>query len=42
MIFVLAWNLAIFAVIINVAFNLFSAVFAGYLALCIAKNKIKK
>ena len=46
MIFVLAWNLAIFAVItffgFNVAFNLFSAVLIGYLALCIAKNKVKK
>ena len=46
MIFILAWNLAIFAVIIffgfNVAFNLFSAVFTVYLVLCIAKNKVKK
>ena len=46
MIFVLAWNLVIFVVIIffgfNVAFNLFSAVFTVYLVLCIAKNKIEK
>ncbi|WP_159070969.1 hypothetical protein [Campylobacter concisus] len=46
MIFVLAWNLVIFAVIIffgfNVAFNLFSAVFTVYLMLCIVKNKVKK
>ena len=46
MIFVLAWNLVIFVVIIffgfNVAFNLFYAGFTVYLVLCIAKNKVKK
>ena len=46
MIFVLAWNLVIFVAIIffgfNVAFNLFSAVFTGYLVLYVAKNKIEK
>ena len=46
MIFILAWNLAIFVVIIyfgfNVVFNLFYAIFSVYLVLCIAKNKVKK
>lgn len=46
MIFILVWNSAIFALMVflgfNVAFNLFSAVFAIFLVLCIVKNKVKK